>query len=356
MFITGIGTATPEQRYSQNDCFEALAASDLFHGLSSRSQSLLRKVLNGGSGINTRYLALNLAGELEQLNPDALHTRFLRHAPTLAANAARRALTDADMNAVDIDAVVVSTCTGYLCPGLSSYVVERLRLKSGVMALDLVGQGCGAALPNLQTAEGLLALDGRCRAVLSICVEVCSAAFYLDDDPGVLISACLFGDGAAAIVLRNEPNRGKRSVEWKGSVSVIDPARRDLLRFEQRDGMLRNVLTPPVPQLAARFAKEVLNRALAERHLKQQDICTWVWHTGGRDVLDALGARIGLDENDLRWSRMTLSECGNTSSASVLFVLERALNNNAPAGWWWMSSFGAGFSSHGALLNVSEPA
>ena len=356
MFIVGIGTATPDQRYSQNECFEALAASELFPGLSSRSQWLLRKVLNGSSGIKSRYLALDPLKEHERYDPDGLHTRFLQHAPALAVTAAQRALTNADMDAVDIDAVVVSTCTGYLCPGLSSYVVERLPLKSRVIALDLVGQGCGAALPNLQTAEGLLALGERCRTVLSICVEVCSAAFYLDDDPGVLISACLFGDGAAAVVLGNERGRGKRSVEWKGSMSVIDPGKRDLLRFEQRSGMLRNILTPPVPGLAARFAKDVLERMLAERHLQQRDIRTWVWHTGGRDVLNALESHIGLDDCDLHWSRMVLSEFGNISSASVLFVLEQALDNNAPDGWWWMSSFGAGFSSHGALLVVGERA
>ena len=205
MHIIGIGTATPTQRYSQNDCYQALAASDLFNTLSGHSQALLKKVLNGGSGIKTRFLALNPLDEFINFNPDALHARFKHHAPLLAVNAARQALANANLNEDDIDAIVVSTCTGYLCPGLSSYVIEQLPLKPGTMALDLVGHGCGAALPNLQTAEALLALNGRCRTVMSICVEVCSAAFYLDDDPGVLISACLFGDGAAAVVLRNKP-------------------------------------------------------------------------------------------------------------------------------------------------------
>ncbi|MBI4006520.1 MAG: hypothetical protein HY356_07605, partial [Gammaproteobacteria bacterium] len=155
------------------------------------NQLLLKKVLNGSSGINTRYLALNPLDEFIHFNPDALYARFLQHAPALATTAALRALSNANIDALEIDAVIISTCTGYLCPGLSSYVVEQLQLKSGVMALDLVGQGCVAALPNLQTAEALLALNGHYRTVLSICVEVCSAAFYLDDDPGVLISACL---------------------------------------------------------------------------------------------------------------------------------------------------------------------
>src|SRR5262249_37744059 len=159
--------------------------------------------------------------------------------------AAQRALQEAHFTPADIDAVIISTCTGYLCPGLTSYVTERLGLRADVLALDLVGQGCGAALPNLRAAEALLRAD--CRQVLSVCVEVCSAAFYLDDDPGVLISACLFGDGAGAAIVSREPAPGRRRVEWKAAGSTLEPASRDLLRFEHKDGMLRNILTPEVP-------------------------------------------------------------------------------------------------------------
>ena len=356
MHIIGLGTATPAQCYTQNECLQALTASDLVRKLSARSQTLLKKVLNGSSGIATRHLALDPLNEFIQFNPDALYQRFLQHAPALATTAATRALADAQVDASQIDAVIISTCTGYLCPGLSSYVVERLPLKKDALALDLVGHGCGAALPNLQTAEILLAANNKHHTVLSICVEICSAAFYLDDDPGVLISACLFGDGAAAAVLQTEPLPGQRSVRWEGSHSVMAPERRDLLYFEQRQGMLRNILTPAVPQVAAQYASEILSGVLAEHRLEQKDIGVWVWHTGGRDVLNALGQQMHLTESDLRWSREVLNEYGNMSSPSVLFVLQRALNNHAPPGWWWMSSFGAGFSSHGALLRVgAEP-
>src|SRR6185437_4170989 len=126
------------------------------------------------------------------------------NAPLLATQAAERALADAKIETSQIDAIVASTCTGYLCPGLTSYISERLGLRKDVMTFDLVGQGCGAALPNLRVADALLASD-RAERVLSVCVEVCSAAMYLDDDIGVLISACLFGDGAGAAVLSNAP-------------------------------------------------------------------------------------------------------------------------------------------------------
>src|SRR5204862_2667099 len=141
----------------------------------------------------------------------------------------------------EIDAVIVSTCTGYLCPGLTSYVSETLGIRSDAILLDLVGQGCGAALPNLRAGEAFVA-SRRAGHVLSICVEVCSAAFYLDDDLGVLVSACLFGDGAAAAVLSPKPVPGRRTVEWKSTAPLTNPAKRDALRFEQRGGLLRNIL------------------------------------------------------------------------------------------------------------------
>jgi alkylresorcinol/alkylpyrone synthase len=114
-------------------------------------------------------------------------------------------------------------------------VSERLGLRPNVFALDLVGQGCGAALPNLRTAEALLAA-GRAKTALSICVEVCSAAFYLDNNPGVLISACLFGDGAGAAVLADKPLPNRRAVEWKsaGLATCARRPRRSALRAEGR--------------------------------------------------------------------------------------------------------------------------
>src|SRR6185436_8694896 len=200
MFLTGLGTATPATRYTQPECWDALTSSAYLSRLNSRSRAILKKVLLGKNGICSRFLAFDNLAQAFDLNPDALDARFAKHAPAVATRAAERAMAEAGVDANDIDGVVISTCTGYLCPGLSSYVSERLGLRRDVIALDLVGQGCGAALPNMRTGEALIA-SGRARHVLSICVEICSAAFYLDDDPGVLISACLFGDGAGAAVL-----------------------------------------------------------------------------------------------------------------------------------------------------------
>ena len=351
MYFLGIGTATPAARYTKAECLAAFERSDWFARLDARSHFIARTVLQRDNGIEARRLALGSLSEVFTIDPDTLGKRFLDHAPTLAAQAAERALEAAGLAAGEIDAVVVSTCTGYLCPGLSGYVAERLGLPAHMQAYDLVGQGCAAALPNLQLGRALLA-SGSATHVLSVCVEVSSAAMYLDDDPGVLISACLFGDGAGAAVLSRAPGAVGRRIEWKDGASLIEPAERKALMFEQREGMLRNILTRQVPTLAAEYAHRVLETVLGRAQLNSGDIAAWIMHAGGRDVLLALERRFELDRDAFRYSASMLREYGNLSSAFVYFVLEAALADDAPGGWWWLSAFGAGFSCHGALLEV----
>jgi alkylresorcinol/alkylpyrone synthase len=353
MFFIGLGTATPPQHYKQRECWDALRHSVPFATLAARSHAILKKVLCGDNGISSRHLALNPLTEVFDQTPDALQARFAKNAPALAVEAARCALQDAGCRPDEMDAVIISTCTGYLCPGLTSYVAEQLGLRENIFALDLVGQGCGAALPNFRAAESILAA-GRAKKVLSICVEVCSAAFYLDDDAGVLISACLFGDGAGAAVLAKEPLPNRRRVEWKFTASRLVTAERDTLRFSHKNGMLRNILLPQVPQVASAIAGKLFADSLVEAGVNREQISGWILHTGGRDVINALREKLSLDEAHVRHSSAVLREYGNISSPTVYFVLDRAVRDSVPDGWWWMSAFGAGFSCHGALLEVGK--
>jgi predicted naringenin-chalcone synthase len=353
MHVVGIGTANPPARYTKAECLVAFEQSNWFSRLDGRAHLIARTVLQRDNGIEARRLAVDTLDEVFAIDPDTLSRRFLTHAPVVAAQAAARALEQAGLAPRQIDAVVVSTCTGTLCPGLSGHVVERLGLRADVQAYDLVGQGCAAALPNLMLGKALLA-GGGCEHVLSVCVEVSSAAMYLDNDPGVLISACLFGDGAGAAVLSRRAGLAVhgRSIAWRDSTSLVEPGQRSALMFEQHGGMLRNILTRAVPALAADYAQRVLGTVLQRAELQPRDIGTWVMHAGGRDVLQALQKRLELRPDDLRYSAAMLREYGNLSSAFVYFVLDAALADRAAPGWWWLSSFGAGFSCHGALLEV----
>src|SRR5688572_14390234 len=120
MFIVGLGTAVPRQRYTQAECWAQGSNVEKFQQLSPRARAIIKRILLGNNGIESRHLALDSIAEVFEIDPDTLHARFAKNAPVLARQAAERALAAAAIDPRQIDAVIVSTCTGYLCPGLTS--------------------------------------------------------------------------------------------------------------------------------------------------------------------------------------------------------------------------------------------
>jgi len=172
MHFSGIGTATPPARYSKAQCLEAFERSAWFARLDARSHMIARLVLQRDNGIESRHLALDSLDEVFSIDPDTLDRRFLANAPALASEAGAKALAAAGLAAQDIDAIVVSTCTGYLCPGLTSYVAEQLGLRANAILQDFAGLGCGAAIPTLRAADALLHANPQA-IIATIAVEIC---------------------------------------------------------------------------------------------------------------------------------------------------------------------------------------
>lgn len=347
MYLHSLETALPDTSFTQGECWELVRQSRVRERLTRRSMLVLGAILRGDSGVARRHFAVRDVGRIFDLEADELNAAFRQAAPALAGKALGRAFASANVGASGIDALIVCSCTGYLCPGVSSYVAESMGLRPDVFLLDVMGHGCGAAVPSMRCAAQFLAANPGAR-VATVAVEICSAAFYLDDDPGVLVSACIFADGAAAAVWSDEPRKGSRHVHVTDFSSLHLPGDRDRLRFEQRNGKLRNLLDPAVPLLAARAVSEL--RASSGASATDRVVA----HPGGRDVLDALEP--ALAAGPLEESREVLRDCGNMSSPSVLFALERALTRHAGSGDWWLVSFGAGFTAHGCRLAVAADA
>ena len=160
----------------------------------------------------------------------------------------------------EMDAVLISTCTGYLCPGLTSYVSERLGLRPDVFALDLVGQGCGAALPNLRTAEAIARRRTRAKSFVRLRRSLQRGILSRRRPRRAHQRLPLWrrrGCGGAGAA-KPQPIAG--SVEWKFGSSCLAPDKRDTLRFGHKDGMLRNILLPQVPQIAGDEAAQTFCR------------------------------------------------------------------------------------------------
>ena len=289
----------------------------------------MSRVLNGDSGIAKRHFCTNEPAAMFDADAQALNEHFEREAPRLAAEA----LSKTGVDPTDLDALFICTCTGYLCPGVTSHVAEQLGMRDDLFLQDIVGLGCGAAIPTMRAAEGFLAAHPGKR-IATVAVEICSAALYVDEDPGVLISLCLFGDGASAAVWSDQAGVGKWQVGHYETLHL--PAEREKIRFVNAGGKLRNKLHRNVPELAA----EAVSRLWEKRRAEPSQVLA---HTGGRDVIDALEARMGWT---LPETRQVLADYGNCSSPCVLMALEERLKVAEEDSRYWLTSFGAGFSAH----------
>jgi len=193
----------------------------------------------------------------------------------------------------------------------------------------------------IRSASGFLKAEPEAR-IATVAVEICSAALYIDNSPGVLISACLFGDGAAAALWTGRSTHSSWRMDSFDTLHL--PEYRECLRFENRSGKLRNKLEFSVPKKASKAVGRLFNDYCNNGDTPEQIIC----HGGGRNVLDALEETIS--GFDLSPAREVLRQYGNLSSPRVLFALKHYLKNDPQGNHLWLTSFGAGFSAHSCAL------
>ncbi len=346
--IVTVGTARPEPIWPQ----ETLRR--MYHEVGTESLRpaavrLIDRVFRQEAGIEQRALACQDPRVLIRESPEQARERFEAAAPRLASDALAQALERAAIDPAAIGALVCCTCTGYLCPGISSYVHERLGLESSTRCYDLVGMGCGASLPALDLACHLAPeLAPRIAAVVA--VEVCSATAVFGEDPDLIVSNALFADGAAAALVSNRSPR----IRFLEFVSEIQPRHRERLRLVYQGTRLRNRLDKSVPHLAASAAQAAVHRLLARHALEPHHVRHWLVHPGGTRILEQIAEVFALTPERLIWSYEVLRECGNMSSPTSLFVVDRFLASNPVTGLGVLLAFGAGFSCHAALFQVDD--
>lgn len=343
-YIASVAVATPPLTMDQRD-LEPLAQKHYKGRLSSRSLSLIRTLFLHPS-IKRRNFAIDNVESLVDEDLDARVTRFTTWSLELSTQAVKQALAQAGLDTGNVDGLVVNTCTGYICPGISTYLIEKLGLSRRVRVYDLVGSGCGGAIPNLEIAQSLLARN-RDGVVVSVSVEICTATFQMENDLSLLLSNTLFGDGAAAAVLWTRPV----GYELVASASRYVPEQRDTIRYVHKHGQLYNQLSLKLPDLVRKAAAQVVADVLEPQSLKPPDIRHWALHSGGEKIINAVRDEVGLSEEQVRATRTVLAEHGNMSSPTVWFVLREIEKQGiAPGEWCIMVAFGAGLSAHAFLL------
>lgn len=328
--ILDVETANPSHSLTQEEVLAVVAETVRPQ---PRALGLYKKFLSD-DGIHRRYFSWDNFQVLLDESVDEKMRRFEQEAVRLSVEAVRKLLQKWNYHPRDISALFVSTCTGYLCPGLSTYVSQELGLSDHIHNLDLVGTGCAGALPCLRAADDYLKRYPDSIAIV-VAVEICSAAVHWAQKPELILSNAIFSDGAAAVLMTNRKRMPGLSIN--NISSILWPQFRDELRFKYLDARLCNVISPKVSDIVAR-ALDVLHKDVSRDNTK------YAFHSGGRKILDAIQERLNLSNDDMRPSRKILREYGNMSSPSVLFVLKNILRQGLlDKDSVTCFSFGAGF-------------
>lgn len=336
--VLSVGTALPPERFTQAETLAMVGYTG----------ERIKKIFMNGE-IETRHFYL----EGKPFNPheskDELTARYERGAVGLGKEACHSAMEKAGIKADEVSLISAASCTGYLCPGLTSRLVKELKLSRHTQQANLLGMGCSGAMPALQRGFDFVKANPGKKALV-VAVEICSAAYYRDDHSlDTVIGNAICADGAAALVLGNTQNWLR--LELLDFASEIFPEHQDKVGFESKDGFLKIVLGPEIPELAGPAANQVVGRLLEVNDLKREDITHWIVHSGGKKVIDKIGEGLELPPEKLASTRKILKTCGNMSSPTVLFVLKEILTQKPkPGEYGVMLALGPGLTVEAALL------
>ena len=339
--IVSVATANPPRCFTQEEVLR----------LAGYKRPIARDIFLN-SDIDSRYLFIDPGHDTATESLDSLHRRYREGAVLLARQAAGRCLEQAGLEAQEIDCILVSSCTGYLCPDLATLLVKEMNLSRRVQRGSLLGLGCAGALPGLQRAyDHALAYPGH--VVLFIAVEVCSAAYYIDDTLETLIGNAICADGAAACLLtcRSDKDVPSSAPRIAGFASAIETNCQSSVGFEQREGRLRIILAPTIRDIAPPLIERVLGDLLPAHGMTRADVAHWILHPGGRKVIDRVQESLSLSDEDVAACRHIYRNYGNMSSPTVLFVLKEVLDNGVrPGDRGVLLALGPGFAAEAALL------
>ena len=322
--LVSLATSVPPHVFLQKDVLPAA-----WDGFGSRFPEFERfSSIFSNTGIIKRHAVKPFDWYLEPRTWPERTEAFLEGAEALFVEVAEKALADADLTGRDIDTIVTVTSTGIATPSLDARVSRRMGFRSDVSRVPVFGLGCAGGVSGLSIASKLAqARPGT--NVLLVALELSSLAVRLDElTKANIIAVSLFGDGAAAIVLR-AGDGGATRIEHTGE--HLWPNTLDVMGWNIDPTGFGVILRRTVPEFVTTELKPALLKILTSMQLSLSDIDRFVCHPGGAKVINAIEAALSLDQGTLEHERQVVAEYGNMSAPTVLFILERAMAKGLPA-------------------------
>ena len=359
LHITGVGTALPQYGISQDKAC-AIAQNGLTDKQSRLLATIYRKstikrrhtvLLDQEDGATPFYNGSNGSSGSNGSGPAGPGTgqrmdRYATEAVSLALRASQAALGNARCAPSAVTHLITVSCTGFFSPGLDREIIEMLRLSRSVSRVNIGFMGCHAALNALQVA--LAITNAQADATVLLCAtELCSLHFQQGWNTDNVLPNALFADGSAAIV--GKPGAPGERWTCQATGSYLLPESNADMTWRIGDHGFQMTLSRRVPTLIAKNLRPWLEQFLAQQNMTISDIGSWAVHPGGPGILDAVSTSLSLPPTALDVSRAVLADCGNMSSPTILFIVERLRQQQAVLPCM-MLAFGPGLAIEAALL------
>jgi alkylresorcinol/alkylpyrone synthase len=335
--VLAVASANPKFRVSQAEA--AARARDIYPHLEALWP------LYDHTGVEIRYNCEPIDWYLRPHSWEERTAAFQKHALVLLEEVTLAAVKSAGIELGAVDMVVTNTVTGLAVPSLEAKLFNRIGLAPTVERLPIFGLGCGGGVAGLARATRLAhAMPGA--HVLFLTIDLCSLCLRINDpSPAMFVAGALFGDGAAGVLLHNTSQGARGGPRIRASGEWCWHDTEHIMGWDIKNDGFGIVLSPELPSLMNKALAPAVQDFLDRHRLRREEFNGFLFHAGSSKLLDIVEKVLRLERNQLDFSREVLRRYGNMSSATILFVLQRALEASA-RGPHLMAAFGPGFSAY----------
>lgn len=319
--------------------------------MQNQEERFQRKVIKlfEGAGVDKRYSIMHPEEVFTATSFEEKNDIYTREVVKLAEDSVKKSLEKSKLKATDIDYIITVSCTGIMIPSLDAYLINSLKMKQDIIRLPVTEMGCAAGVSGMIYAKNFLKANPNKRAIV-VAVESPTATFQLNDYTMTnVVSAAIFGDGAASVILSSHENDKGPVMVDEAMYHFYDATH--MMGFKLVNTGLQMILDKEVPQKIADHFPAIVHPFLEQNNLTIADINHLIFHPGGKKIVQTVEDLFGVLGKNINDTKEVLKLYGNMSSATVLYVLERFMDSNLEKGErGLMLSFGPGFSAQRILL------
>lgn len=344
--ITTVAKQLPE--HSRNTAEVIPFVKQWMQGQDSRFQRKAIKIFEG-AGVDKRYSIMDPIEVFTNTSFEQRNDIYIREIKKLGKKCLEKALEKANWKATDVDFIITVSCTGIMIPSVDAFLINELKMKQDIVRLPVTEMGCAAGISGIIYANNFLRANPGKRAAV-IALEAPTATFQLDDySMANIVSAAIFGDGAACVLMSSNEEDTGPEILAEEMYHFYDAT--EMMGFRLVNSGLQMILDKNVPEQIAEHFPAILHPFLKKNNLEIADINHLIFHPGGRKIVETVEDLFGSLGKNIDDTKEVLKLYGNMSSATVLYVLERFMDQKPKRGdLGLMLSFGPGFSAQRVLL------